>query len=460
MNELILKLQAEAAELVAQKEAAILAANADGVSKEDADRHITEAETANARLKDVTAKLGAAVETRDQKAALDAHLRREKEPAAAPLNVRIYGGPNAAPAVSGRLPAQAKKYGALKAFKGPDADFEAYQSGLFVAACFFGHKPSQDRLGEYGIQATLSTIDNTRGGYFVPDVMDTTIIRLTEEYGVIRRLASVVPMSSDTWSQPRWTGGLTAYWVSEGAAPMQSSPTWDQVRLVAKNLAAYDKISNQLNEDALVNLGDEWANMAAIAFAYAEDNAAFNGDGTSTYGGIVGLLTKVTAAANAASLVTATGHTTLSALTKGDFETVTGKFPNYPGANPRWFCHKTVYAASMMGLNNAMGGNTVRDISGRVMPTFLDYPVEIVNVMPNASAVTTGVTGILFGDPAISTKFGDRRQRAMRVTEINDDAIKQMQTLFVAERVDIVNHTVVDPLNSSNPGPMLGLKLG
>jgi hypothetical protein len=40
--------------------------------------------------------------------------------------------------------------------------------------------------------------------------------------------------------------------------------------------------------------------------------------------------------------------------------------------------------------------------------------------------VTTGVTGILFGDLDLSTKFGDRRQRTLRTGEINDDMIKQL----------------------------------
>jgi hypothetical protein len=64
---------------------------------------------------------------------------------------------------------------------------------------------------------------------------------------------------------------------------------------VAKDLAAFGKMTAQLNEDALIDLGDKWAMAAAVAFSYAEDNAAFNGDGTSTYGGITGLFTKIVA---------------------------------------------------------------------------------------------------------------------------------------------------------------------
>jgi HK97 family phage major capsid protein len=464
MNELILKLQTEAADLLAAKEAALVASEKDGITSEEREKHVAEAEAAAAKLKDVNARLGRLVATRDERAALDAHLSREREPATQPITMRPFapnGRPTVAPSSGVRIPANVRRLGTLKAFKGPDADKDAYVSGLFIAAHFLGHGPSRQRLDDMGVQATLSTIDNTRGGYFVPDVMDNSILRLLEDYGTARRLATMVPMTSDTWSKPRQTGGITAYWVSEGAAPTQTgSPTFDRISLVAKNLAAYDKITVQLNEDAVINLADEWAVMAANKFAYEEDNAAFNGDGTSTYGGITGLLPKVIASANAASLVTATGHATLASLTLGDFETVVGKKPRYPGYSPRWFMSQDVYAASVMRLQDAIAGNNWADIEGKRMPTFLTYPVEIVNAMPAAASVTTGVTGILFGDLSMSTHFGDRRQRAMRVTEINDDAIKQMQTLFMAERVDINNHTVIDPITSTKAGPMIGLKLG
>lgn len=362
-----------------------------------------------------------------------------------------------------RVPATQKRHSRLQAFRGPDAERNAYLSGLWVAGCFYRHGPSLAKLREFGMEpvaATMTSTSNANGGYFVPTVMDTAVIELTEEYGVIRRFADNVPMSSDKWTCPKWTTGMTAYWVSHGQAPSQSEPAWAQVELVAKDLATYGKMTVQLNEDALVDLGEKWAMAAAIAFAYAEDNAAFNGDGTSTYGGVVGLLTKLADAANAASLSTATGHTTLAALTLGDYWAAVGKLPRYPGISPRWYVHQEVYAASMGPLQTAAGGVTPSDIAGGGIPRFLGYPVEFVNVMPAAASVTSGVTGIILADLSLSSKFGDRRTRTMRVGEINDDMIKQLMTLFTAERIDIVNHTIVDPKNSSKAGPVVGLKVG
>ncbi len=457
----ITKQEQKIAGLRAEMAAHLAAAEKDGVSDEDKTKALAAFDQAEAGLKAATADLARTTALRDAELAAERRSAHENGAATRPVGAatRVVDPtrPNAT------VPVTARRYGTLKAFSGPNAERDAYVTGLWVAACFYGHGPSRERLADFGItpQATLSTTDNTRGGYFVPDVMDNSIMRLTEEYGVIRRLASIVPMSSDTWSGPRWTGAMTAYWVGQGQAPTaQSEPTYDRVTLTAKDLATYGKITDQLNEDALIDMGDEWAAAAAIAFAYAEDNAAFNGDGTSTYGGIVGLLTKLRDSANAASVVTAsTGHNTLATLTLADYWAVVGKYPSYPGADPRWMCHKEVYSESMGPLQTAAGGVTPADIKDPGTPRFLGYPVEFVNVMPKKASFAASYTGILFGDPKLSTKFGDRRQRSLKVGLVNDDLIKQLQTLFTAERVDIVNHTITDPKSASDAGPMLGLKL-
>ena len=78
---------------------------------------------------------------------------------------------------------------------------------------------------------------NTSGGYLVPIEFSNDMIDLREQYGVIRRLAKVVPMASETKLVPRRKTGLTAYWVGEAVAATESTKGWDQVQLVAKKLA-------------------------------------------------------------------------------------------------------------------------------------------------------------------------------------------------------------------------------
>jgi HK97 family phage major capsid protein len=460
-TEIVAKLTSQLADIRAKQSAALAAAEADGATAEDKAKHLAEFDRLQKDKESAQASLGRAESMVKEEA--DVAAKAAITPERAPIVAKPFAPAElTADAAATRVPANVKRFGQLKAFRGENAELRAYHFGLWVAATQYRHGPSRERLASVGIspQATLTGTSNGAGGYFVPDQATSDILRLQEEYGVIRRNARIIPMAGETWSGPRWSQNMTAYWVSQGNAPTQSEPGWDRIELVAKDLAAFGKMTAQLNEDAIIDLGDEWAMAAAVAFSYAEDNAAFNGDGTSTYGGITGLLTKIVDSANAASLYTATGHTTLGALTMADFSTVIGKLPQYPAISPKWYCHKEVWANSMLQLQMAAGGLTPGDMQKGVPAQFMGYPVEFVQVMPKASSVTTGVTGILFGDLSLSTSFGDRRQRTLRTGEINDDMIKQLLTLFAASRVDIVNHTITDPKSSSNAGPVIGLKLG
>ena len=91
------------------------------------------------------------------------------------------------------------------------------------------------------------------------------------------------------------------------------------------------KYSNELNEDAVLNIGDDLAGEIAYAFALKEDQCGFLGDGTSTYGGIVGVTTALrnvdATIANIAGLVVASGtrlRQQLQRIALADFNKVVG----------------------------------------------------------------------------------------------------------------------------------------
>lgn len=374
-----------------------------------------------------------------------------------------------------RIPARAKRHGVLKAFKGQER--EAYAAGLWFGGALIAYPDQYEfamqcraKSRELGMDfisnpnsspnATLTGLSNQSGGIFVPDVIETRIIEMSLAYGIARRLAEIVPMTSDSKTTPRWSAAMIAYWIGRGQKPSSSDPAWNAVQLIARDLGAMTKIGRQLDEDSLIDLGEKVTINIARAFSLAEDNAMFNGDGTSTYGGIAGLLTLLALAANSACLVTATGHTTVSALTNDDFLLVTGKAPNYPDADWRWYCHKQVWSQSMARLQLNSGGNRVTEIAQGGQMAYLGYPVEFVNVMP--SAPTTGQISHLFADLQKSVKVGDRRGRTVQAGYENDDFTRQLMTILGTQRVDVNCHTIKDPLADANApgGPVMALKLG
>ena len=359
-------------------------------------------------------------------------------------------------------------------FKGDNAVERAYRFANWMLAAplssISGHNMlvarAQAFCRDYGIllRGQVENI-NEAGGYTVPHEFGNDLIDLREEYGAFRRNTKIIPMISDSRSDPRRVGGLTAYWEDETDAMIASQKSWDRVGLKAKKLTCLDRFSSEINEDSLVNFGDDLAGEIAYAFANKEDNAGFNGDATSPYGGITGVIPKLkglsATIANIAGLVVATGAgyaSNYNSIILKDFHKVKGKLPQYALARgPKWYFHQSFWSEVVEGLMLAAGGVTSLEIAAGAPPRLLGYPVEIAQVLPNVSAVNQ-IVG-LFGVLSMASRLGDRRQTTISLADQvywTTDEIGIKGT----ERLDIVVHDVgnADSVAGNRvPGPIVGL---
>ncbi|HRJ90092.1 MAG TPA: phage major capsid protein, partial [Pyrinomonadaceae bacterium] len=251
------------------------------------------------------------------------------------------------------------RHGKLKAFRGKDGERQAYRAGMAALAQLTGDENAIRYCREHGISLTRTNTgrENAAGGVFVTPELESAIIDLRIMYGVVRANANVVGMDSDTKLINRRTGGSTAYPVGPGGRGTKSKPTYDRVELIARKWMVLNKIEDELTEDAIVSFIDRFADEAAYAFAYAEDNAGFNGDGSSDYHGIVGIRTKIAAAT--ASLQTASGNA-WSEITSTDLLGVVGKLPQFArkSGNVKWYCSAEFWATVLQRIALAAGGVT------------------------------------------------------------------------------------------------------
>lgn len=343
-----------------------------------------------------------------------------------------------------------------KHFKGPDAKLNAYRSGQWMLATFRKSEKAKQWCHDHGVEIlSQNEGTNTAGAYLVNPEMSSVIIDLRETYGVFRRNCQRMPMSSDTLTMNRRTGGLTAYFKAEEAAYVDSSKSWDQVQLAAKKLTALTYWSNELDDDAIISLADDLASEIAYAFALKEDQCGFVGDGTSTYAGILGVVNRLATGSYAGSVYTAaTGHTAYSTLTLADFHGLTGTLPLYAQPGAKFYCSNVAWANSMERLAYAGGGNTRSDIGGRMGPTFLGYPVEIVQVMNTTTDVQTSTTGlVLFGNLAMAAVMGTRRELAIETSNQVAWTTDQI-AIKGSQRFDINVH---DTGSASAAGPIVAL---
>lgn len=342
---------------------------------------------------------------------------------------------------------EAPARGNLKHLKSHDA---AYGFGKFILGAA-GHKSSAQWVRDhYGAKAH-SEGNNSLGGFLVPDELDQSIIDLRAEYGKFRANTRVLTMSRDVLQINRRAGGLTAIAVGENGSFTESENSFDQVTLTAAKFGVLTKVSSELLEDAVVNLGDYVAGEIAYAFANKEDDSGFNGDGSSSFAGIVGLKNAVGSAGIAS--VANTGDI-YAGLALSDLNAVVGKAPEYvfSRATPKWYFSSQFYYGAVQKVIYAAGGNTVDTITGGGQQQLFGYPVVLSDVLAKTHATST-IFGY-FGALDLSSTMGDRRPT--EVATSTDFAFNQDQTAIRGTtRFDIVNHDCGD---SSDAGAIVALK--
>lgn len=300
-------------------------------------------------------------------------------------------------------------------------------------------------------KAALNEGTNTVGGYLVNDQFSNRMVDLREMYGVGRGLMTVESMSSDALIFNRRTAGLTVYPLGESTSITESGLTWDRVQLVAKKWGTLTKMTSELNEDSIINLGDRLAGEIAYAFASNEDDCIFNGDGSATYQGIQGIrprLKTINGVDEGGGLILQTGND-FAAITLADFHRLIGALPQYADtANCKFVAHRTFWSQVMCKLAYAAGGNDKTDIAGGQGKTFLGYPVVISQKYPSTD--TTSVVYCTFGDHSLAGTFGSRRGTTIAFSEHRyfetDELAVRSTTRWDAVWHDLGSATVAGPV--------------
>ena len=351
--------------------------------------------------------------------------------------------------------------GRLKNFRGPNAEERAYRAGQYYRATLLGDKNAARWCADHGVEARAQVEGvNSLGGVFVQDEILNEVIVLVEQYGAFPANARNITMNSDTLIIPRRTGGLRAYFVSENASVTESDAAWDRVQLVCKKTAVANRISSELLQDSVLNLGDYITGEVARSIAELADTCGFVGTGSGEHGGIIGVCTKINDGTHTAGVVTAAaGNTSALTLDIDDLIALAGRLPLYARANAKFYCSPAVFSASVqrLGLVNNVGlagGNTAANLASPAELRLLGYPVVFVHTMSSKIDADAGVVKFLFGDLSMSSIYGTRRGLTMKTSE--DRYLEQDATLMVATtRWDAVTHDCGD---TTKAGPIVALK--
>lgn len=343
----------------------------------------------------------------------------------------------------------------LKAFKGADGARDAYDAGLWVKASrgdLAAREKVASRRGDTWL-ATLNETTPTSGGMLVPAPLQNALMVYREQVGVTRRLGKVIPMSSDNLTFVKQTGGSTVYYPGEEGQITASSQTFGSVTLQAKKRACLGYISSELADDAIVSAMDIMVSDMGHQLALQEDKEFVLGDGTSTYGSVVGVKAALTAAT--ASLVSAaTNNDTWPEITYADLAKAMAAVSDaYRGLPMAWLCSAAFKWQVFDRLTLAQGGALEQSmINGVPGSGFAGYPIVVSDRMPTTTAAATLCA--IFGAFGNAVAIGDRNEVRFATSEHLKFDYDQT-AVRATVRYDIQVHQEGD---TSTAGAIIGFK--
>lgn len=249
------------------------------------------------------------------------------------------------------------------------------------------------------------TTDETSpfAGYITDDQLSAEIRHLQTEYGVAAREMNTVEFQQTSYKANNLATDVSTFWVDEASKIKSTQATLGQKTLELKKLAAIVTVTRELLQEQEIDFISFLGSRVAEGFAQQEDDAFFNGDGTSSYGGFTGLLQD-----GDVPSTTLNSGTTFSDLTADDLIEMVDATRQGALGNGKFYMNRTVRSV-VRKLQDSNGMYIYQEPARSEPATIWGYPVVEVEVMPDTGQNNQDDTAfVLFGDMQKATIRGIR----------------------------------------------------
>lgn len=290
-----------------------------------------------------------------------------------------------------KLAASAITGGGAAPIAGADADYLK----AFTTFARSGDGESGIKASQFaGPRSAMSIGSNPDGGLLAPIEWDRTITDRLKILSVLRGLATVMSISSTGFTKVYNDRGTASGWVGEnGARPPTNNAQFTQVTYGTGELYANPQASQQLLEDALIDVAAWLAGEVDTEFAYQEGLAFTNGDGVG--GKPKGFLRHATDASHPWGVIPAVNSGAAAALTSDGIIDLVHDLPS----------ERTPGAAFVMNRKTQGAVRKLKDNQGRYLwepsvtagtpASLLGFPLHELAAMPDVAANSIPVA---FGD--------------------------------------------------------------
>jgi len=276
------------------------------------------------------------------------------------------------------LPKEVRFAKAVRAFKNNDgaamAEYNAYADKAWAD------------VNKANYQNVTTTAD---GGALVPDPeFIAEVERLTDEYGVVARLADVRRTDRDSVTMLGGTNTIEFTQTGEATAQNAQKLTYKAETVALLKYIATLVMTSEIVEDSAVDMFADATNEIARARALLFDQLVFT---SSAYG----LLTPALADA----YKTQTVGSAVTDFDANDAMNARYKVASSARRNGRYFMHPTVWNQLRQSREGAgTGAYLFGGVGQSVTPNIDGVPVELVDVMPEVGAISANKAFAVYGD--------------------------------------------------------------
>jgi HK97 family phage major capsid protein len=226
------------------------------------------------------------------------------------------------------------------------------------------------------------------GGALVPDPeFIAEVERLTDEYGVAARLCNVRMTNRDSVTLLSGTNEPSFTKVGEATATNAQKLTYAAATATLDKYMLNIIVTSELLEDAAINIWNDVISQVAQARAKLFDELVFT---DSTYG--------LLSAALGDAYKTQTVGTAITDFTADDAMDARYKVVGSARKNGKYFMHPTVWNYLRQTKEATTGGYLFGGVGQSVTPNIDGIPVELVDILPEYSEVSTNDAFAVFGD--------------------------------------------------------------
>jgi HK97 family phage major capsid protein len=243
---------------------------------------------------------------------------------------------------------------------------------------------------DFATLKAMSTGSNADGGYTVPKVISTEIIRKANtDFGVARRLFSSRTFTGAGNTVQLFVEGneAVAFWTGEGEKKSSSGITLGVIELGLKKLAVIIPFTDELLEDTSLNLTDLISTSVARAMAKKEDAAFFNGTGTP-YTGMFN---------DTGVNIVRSASTNMTNVDTDKLQEMIDATPSDYAANGKFLLNR-LYMSVFRKMKDTTGRYLFGDATAGSPATLMGYEAIVADIAPTPGTTGTNKPMLAFGD--------------------------------------------------------------